>query len=144
MVQTTGTGALYGVRAMPQKAGNSDGQSSFNIARRIFTETTVPSSYTSIEQKQKKLFGNHDASQVTSNRRNSQIGKGSLNLSGGLMSLNEYNIVNTTNDALRRVRAGGAVASQKKRANLNNAPTKTYTPIPNKQLYGLKSPSLNH
>ena len=109
-------GALSGVKAMPQKDTTSDGQNSFSLGRRVFAETfqTVPNTIS--QQKEKKWYGNRDASAVVSNKRNMQIGQGSLNASKGLMSFTTYSDVNTVNTAIRRVRSSGAVAHPKSNA----------------------------
>lgn len=109
-------GTLTGIKSMPQKDLTSDGQNSFSLGRRIFTETFQPEQSIEI-QKQKKWYGNRDASQITANKRNLQIGEGSLNASGELMSFTTHNTVNTINNALRRVRSSGSVAPPKKGGN---------------------------
>ena len=54
--------------------------------------------------------------------------------------------INTTKDALRRVRAGGAIAPAKKGANRHNSPVPTFSPaLPNlKTHFGIKQPYLFH
>ncbi len=116
MMNTIVNGALSGVKAMPQKDSTSDGQNSFSLGRRIFTETFQDVPNTISQQQQKKWFVNRDASNVVSNKRNMQIGQGSLNASKELMSFTTYKDINTTNDALRRVRSSGAVAHPKTNA----------------------------
>ncbi len=139
----TGNGALRGTNAMPQKGRTSDGQASFNMMRRIYQETAVANPDVNVNL-QKKWFGNRDASQVVANRRNTQGGKGSMNKSNDLISFTDYRVINTVNSALGRVRSSGAVPSPKINAKRNNGLTLTYSPIENKQLYGLKSPYLHH
>jgi len=139
----TGNGALTGMNAMPQKGRNSDGQSSFNLIRRIYSETT-PLNVDANVKLQKKWFGNRDASQVVANRRNIQGGKGSGIGSNKLIAFTDHRVINTVNSALGRVRSSGAVPSPKINASRNNGLTPTYSPIENKELYGLKSPHLHH
>jgi len=51
---------------------------------------------------------------------------------------------NVVNNALSRVRAGGAIAPAKKDANRNNAPTPSFAPAKNKTVYGLSNPTMFH
>jgi hypothetical protein len=139
-------GALKTTNAMPQKDSTSDGTASFEIGRmtnrRIYT-TNLP---TNAEYVQKKwIGGNRDASQVIQNRRVLGIASGSKNTASNTLSFTTYKDVNTIYNALTRVRAGGAVANQKKRANLNNAPTPRFSPaIPPNDIRGIKYPVLYH
>jgi hypothetical protein len=58
---------------------------------------------------QKKwIGGNRDASTIISKRRVNSVGNGSLNASGGQISFTTVRDINVTNNALRKVRAGGA------------------------------------
>jgi hypothetical protein len=124
-LQGINNGTLTGKKAMPQKDLTSDGESSFEMGRHTYVKTLPKPGELS---KHKKCYGNHDASQITANRRNTQIGLGSLNASGKPMSFTTFKDVNVVNDALARVRGGGAVAPAKKGANKNNAPTPTFLP----------------
>jgi hypothetical protein len=143
--QNINNGVLVGLKAMPQKDITSDGESSFSLGRQLFINT-YPENPISVQQKyQKKWYGNRDASQVTANRRINEIGVGSLNASKGQMSFTTYKDVNTVNDALTRVRAGGAVAPPKKGAKTNNALTPSFSPaIPTVNIRGIKYPVLYH
>ena len=139
-------GALQSTNAMPQKDSTSDGTASFEIGRmtnrRIYT-TNVP---TNAEYVQKKwIGGNRDASQVIRNRRVWGIARGSKNTATDKISGTTDKDVNTIDNDQKRVRAGGAVANQKKRANLNNAPTPRFSPaIPPNDIRGIKYPVLYH
>lgn len=139
---------LSGIKVAPLKDSTSDGQSSFEMGRQIYMRTlpyTAPSTNASSQYMNgKKWYGNRDASQITRNRRTSQIGVGSLNASGNVMSYTSNTEKNSVQDALRRVRGGGAVAPAKKNANLNNAPTPSFAPIQNKGIYGLRNPTMFH
>ena len=116
-------GTLNGIRAMPQKDLTSDGEHSFAMDRSQYIYT-LPRTAPSVSVKlQKKWFGNRDASQVTTNRRVSEIGVGSLNSKNAPMSFTTQKEVNTVDDALRRVRAGGAVVPPKVTHKKTNAPT---------------------
>jgi len=140
-------GALSGQKAMPQKDFTSDNQSSFEMSRRTYVET-LPSVKNTVSQTlQKKWYGNRDASQIVANRRTNQVGIGSLNASRGLMSFTTYKEVNTVNDALTRVRAGGAVSPAKKGANMKNGLTPSFSPqvnLINKTAFGNKQPFMGH
>jgi len=152
IINILNNGQLSGVRAMPQKDSTSDSQSTFEMNRAVYSRTlpTNPAPITSNYMNGKKWYGNRDASQVTANRRTTEVGIGSLNASNKPMSFETHHNFNTTNDALRRVRAGGAVAPAKKGANRNNAPVPGFAPaIPaaNSMLsdfYGIKRPVLYH
>lgn len=137
-------GALSGPKAMPQKDSTSDGESTFELGRVTYVKTLQPTNTQQLSQN-KKWYGNRDASQIIANRRNTQIGLGSLNASGNPLSFTTHKEVNTINNALTRVRAGGAVAPAKKGANKNNAPTPSFSPaIPPKDIRGIKYPTLFH
>lgn len=162
---------LSAIKAAPLKDSTSDGNSSFEMGRQGYMRTipynpnNMPSTSTTYNWQHrrnvqqttslnagvssqymngKKWYGNRDASQVTTNRRTTQIGVGSLNASGNPMSYTSNTEKNSVQDALRRVRGGGAVAPAKKNANLNNAPTPSFAPIQNKSIYGIKSPTMFH
>lgn len=146
-INNINNGALYGQKAMPQKDLTSDNDSSFEISRRVYTETLPLVANTVAQNIEKKWYGNRDASQVTVNRRTNNVGNGSLNASRNLMSFTTYRDVNTVSNALTRVRAGGAVAPAKKSANLKNGLTPSFSPILNtttKSMYGNNQPYLSH
>jgi hypothetical protein len=139
-------GALNSIKAMPQKDSTSDNTSSFSMGRNVFIDTY---SATNAQLSQKKwIGGNRDASQVTTNYRNNQIGTGSLNANGAQMGFTTYKDINVVDNALRRVRSGGAVAPPKKAVS----PSITYAPAPAfrpmtqnmKSIYGIKTPTLYH
>jgi hypothetical protein len=147
-------------KAMPLKDSTSDGTSDFELGRKIYSRTyNPPLSDASINKLlrtpyfgqnhssrilptvfdgthapvQKKWMGstNRDSSQITTNRRTNSVGKGSLNYSNQPVSFTSSDQVNVVNDALRRVRAGGAVAPPKK----NASPSHTYVPSPGTHPY---------
>jgi hypothetical protein len=173
IINNINNGELNSVRAMPQKDMTSDNESSFEMARSVYVRTfpnnvintpithtnyiwqarrniqqitSVPTGITTNYMNGKKWYGNRDASQVTTNRRTNQVGVGSLNASNSPMGFTTHSDINTTRDALRRVRAGGSVAPAKKGANRNNAPVPSFSPaLPNlKQNFGIKQPYLFH
>lgn len=177
IIQHINNGESTAIRAMPQKDSTSDGESTFEMSRAIYSRTlsqnppnststvttynwqarrnvqqitSIPTAASSNYMNGKKWYGNRDASQVTANRRTTQIGNGTLNASNNLMGFTTHKDINTSRNALTRVRAGGAVAPAKKGANRNNAPTPSFspaTPDPNSilaDLYGIKRPVLFH
>jgi len=65
-------------------------------------------------------MGNRDSSSVTDRRRFNAIGKSSINAANQPIAFSQHNDINTTRDALIRVRSSGYVTTPKIRANLNN------------------------
>jgi hypothetical protein len=111
-------GILNGRKSMPQKDLTSDAENSFAMGRNQYVNTLGYQTNTSTAiQNHKKWMGNRDASQVTRNRRVSEIGVGSLNANNMSFAFTSIRDVNTVNDALRRTRGGGAVAPAKKNAS---------------------------
>ena len=144
-IQDINNGALNTKQAMPQKDVTSDGNASFSMGRQIFTQSYPATQLTNSQYNEKKWYRNRDASQVTANRRNNQIGSGSSNVTGNILSFTTYKDVNTVNDALTRVRAGGSVAPPKKAANKNNALVPSFSPaVPPYNIRGIKYPVLYH
>ena len=103
-IQNINNGALKSIKAMPQKDSTSDGTSTFSMARAIYSkEFPVQNKISTAQQNQKKWLGNRDASYVTANRRNTNIGKGSINTTNQTpLSFTTYKDVNVVNDAIRR------------------------------------------
>ncbi len=99
-------GTLTGMKAMPQKDISSDGTSYFAHDRRAYAESLT--SYTNQQLYKKKFIGgNRDASSVAARRRTNEVGNGSLNASNAQISFTTVRDINTTNNALRKARAGG-------------------------------------
>lgn len=177
VIQILNNGKLSGIRAMPQKDSTSDSDSTFEMDRSVYSRTlptnpitrpttsttynwqarrnvqqvtSLPKGTSSNYLNGKKWYGNRDASQVTANRRTTEVGVGSLNALNKPMSFETHNNFNTTNEALRRVRAGGAVAPAKKGANRHNAPVPGFAPAKPaansilSDFYGIKRPVLYH
>jgi len=126
-------GSLNATKAMPQKGLSSDNDSSFAMGRRQYirsvgVDTTLVngSVYNTLQnQVQKKWYGNssvRDSTKVMEKKVRNEIGNGSLNASKGLFSFNETKDINTTMDALRRVRNIGSSVPAKKIHNYPNAP----------------------
>ena len=144
--QDLNNGALSSYRAMPQKDITSDNAATFEMGRKVYTKThPIVKQEPHIQNNQKKWLRNRDSSQVTANRRNNSIGKGSINTQS-LISFTTYRDVNTVNDALTRCRAGGSTAPAKCRAKKTNAPTPSFAPaVPKYNNYvGTKYPVLFH
>jgi len=112
IIQNINNGILSSVKAMPQRDMYNDG-STFAQSREEYTRT-------SSSVVNKKWFGNRDSSTVIERRRYNAIGKGSLNLQGVPTKFAQHNDINTTRDALIRVRNSGYVTTPKVRANPNN------------------------
>ena len=150
IIQDIQNNRLTAKNAMPLKDSTSDGMSSFEMGRQVYMNTRFPvkvvngqvQTISQIQNPQKKWLGNRDSSAVTSSRRNMAIGKGSTVSTP--FSFHSNTVKNTVNEALARVRAGGAVAPDKKGANKNNRPTPTFAPVPKKEVYGNKYPVLFH
>jgi hypothetical protein len=142
-IQDVNNNQLSVQKAMPLKNLTSDNDSTFAMYRKTYVEAYAMTSAT------KKWYGNRDASQVTANRRNNQVGVGSLNVNSQPMSFNSNIEKNSVNDALRRVHGGGAVAPIKKNfsKSATYVPTPSYSPVDpsiTKPIFGLKSPHLYH
>lgn len=109
-------GALKSVNAMPQKDSTSDGTSSFELGRSIYVNSFPKAGDIQTKQNnQKKWQGNRDASQIIANRRNTSIGRGSINTTVQTpLSFTTYKDVNVVQSALNRCRSGGCVVPTKK------------------------------
>jgi hypothetical protein len=128
---------LTGKGAMPLKGENSNSDSNFSLARHTYVEANgnyvsntqhvyrgVANAYDRApraliqngqQPNQKKYLGNRDSSAVTARRRVNAVGNNTLNAGNGPISFNsnsEHNY-NTRNDALTRVRGGGAIVPSK-------------------------------
>ena len=111
-IQNINNGVLTSDKAMPLKDSTSNNYGSFPMARKEFIET-VP---IIIPPENKWIGGTRDASDVARRRRLGAVGKGSINTNNNDFAFTTTNDVNYRNSALRRVRAGGAVAPPKKGA----------------------------
>ena len=140
-LQNLNNGALAGDKAMPQKDSTSDNASSFQMARKMYIDT-VPEP---IEPTKKWMPASRDASDIARRRRVVALGKGSINANPNVLSFTEHRDVNTTNDALRRVRAGGSVAPAKKNAQTFSPIVPRYAPaVPSGSVIPYKYPTLYH
>ena len=144
-IQDINNSVLNSKRAMPQKDSTSDGGSTFEMARQVYTKT-VPIALTQLAQK--KWQANRDASDVAAKRRMNAIGKGTMPTTATPLAFTTVTPDrNVYNDAIRRVRAGGSVAPPKKNAMRTNGLTPAFRPQPigaNEGLLGIKYPVLYH
>ena len=152
--QNLNNSMLNNAIAMPMKDSTSDGTSTFSMGRLNYVSSFTAQSPAQNPQK-KWIGGNRDASQTVVKRRVNAIGLGSMaNTTNSFVS--NYS-KNTVNDALRRVRGGGAVAPPKKAASPYIHPTPHFPvnkvekniiphcpPTINKYIYGSKNPNLYH
>lgn len=107
-------GILSSQNAMPQKDFTSDGDGSFPIGRHNYVEIANASNRTTQSHKlTKKWYGNRDASAVIANRRNTSIGKGSINAANTPIGFTTNIDNNTERQARIRTRAGGYVVPPK-------------------------------
>ena len=126
--QTIMNGICVSQNGMPQKDSTSDGDSSFAMGRQDYKKM-----YSNGENKvngNKKWYGNRDASQVATNRRITEIGRGSFNPEGSKMCFQTKNDINVRRNALIRTRSSGYVTTPKVRANQHNAPTPSWPVAP--------------
>lgn len=138
-IQNLNNGMLQNKTAMPLKDSTSDGTSTFSMGRLNYVSSFTTQS---LNPQKKWIGGNRDASQTTANRRVGAIGLGSMTSTpNSFVSNSSKNVVN---DALRRVRAGGAIAPPKKAASPSIHPTPHFHPATNKTMYGVKNPYLYH
>jgi hypothetical protein len=154
--QEVNNGILSTKNAMPQKNNTSDNQSSFSMDRKAYENSFTlnpsitknnPAYYTiggfnntsrrnlkvfdgTSTAKQKQWYGNRDASEIIRKNRVNSVGLGSLNSQGQSLNFESHANVNIVNDALRRVRGGGAVAPKKKNHNTHNSTTPAQSFIP--------------
>ena len=101
-------GTLSSLKAMPQKDITSDGTSSFAMGRKNYYETYAQAPTNAVWKQKKFIGGNRDASSVVARRKTAEIGVGTMNAGAQAMSFTTVKDINVRNNALRRVRAGGA------------------------------------
>jgi len=116
ILENINNGVLSSRYAMPQKDLTSDGDSSFAMGRQQYIHTEPISLGT-------KWYGsssNRDSTAIIQKKKISAIGNGSLNLAGKSLSFAGHNDINTTRDALVRVRnLGCAVPNKCRFKNVN-------------------------
>ena len=140
-LQNNMNGALTSNKAMPQKDITSDSNASFQIGRKSYLDT-VPET---IAPEKKWMPTVRDASDIARRRRVVSIGKGSINMNPSTLSYTTYRDVNVENDALRRVRAGGAVAPAKKNAQTMSPIVPRYAPaVPTTAIISNKYSTMFH
>lgn len=136
-------GIASGQKAMPMKDSTSDGTSSFSLDRHNYSEALNVQTVSEIQHK-KWIGGNRDASQVAANRRVANVGVGSLNASAGNLKFVSNSDRSVVDNALIRVRAGGAVVPRKVAASPHIRMTPSFASSGTKSLYGVKQPYLYH
>lgn len=139
---TVNNGILSGEKAMPMKDLTSDGTADFSLSRMAYTNALVVPTVSETLQK-KWIGGNRDASHIVANRRVHSVGA-SVNLSGKPLTFVGNNNRNTVDQALTRVRGGGAVVPPKVAASPHIHPTPSFAPVALKRMYGVKTPYLYH
>lgn len=113
-IQNINNGMLSVAGGMPQKDSTSNNESRFQMSRKVYVETEP------VVSGKKWTGGSRDASDVARRMRTIAVGKGSNTENGTPLSFTTYRDVNTTKDAIRRVRAGGAVTPAKQNASQIN------------------------
>jgi hypothetical protein len=109
IIQGLNNGVLNSRYAMPQKDLTSDGESSFAMGRQQYI-------HSELKNVGKQWYGSsstRDSTAVLQKRAISAVGKGSLNLAGNPMSFAGHNDINTTREALSRVRNIGCAVPAK-------------------------------
>jgi len=101
-------GTLSFPKSMPQKDLTSDGGSTNMMGRRAYEEISNGGHSVAVDKQKKFIGGNRDASSVVARRRATEIGVGTMNANSQAMSFTTVKDINVGNNALRRVRAGGA------------------------------------
>ena len=116
IIQNINNGLLSSKYAMPQKDITSDGDSSFARGRQQYIHTAP----ISLGKKWYGGSGNRDSTAIVQKRSIAAIGNGSLNLAKQPMSYAGHNDINTTREALTRVRnLGCAVPTKCRFKNMN-------------------------
>ena len=122
IIENINNGILSSKYAMPQKDLTSDGESYFAMGRQQFmnTDTNVKKDTISLGKKWYSASSTRDSTAILQKRVIGALGKGTLNLDGNPMSFAGHNDVNTTRDALHRVRhLGCAVPAKCRFKNIN-------------------------
>jgi hypothetical protein len=116
ILQNINNGILSNKNAMPQKDLTSDGDSSFAIGRQQY----IHAEPISLGNKWYGSSSNRDSTAILQKKKMSAIGKGTFNLAGKSLSFAGHNDINTTHDALIRVRnLGCAVPNKCRFKNMN-------------------------
>jgi hypothetical protein len=140
-LQNNNNGALTADKAMPQKDSTSNNNASFQIGRKTYIET-FPAP---LIPEKKWMPSSRDASDIARRRRVAAVGKGTINTDNSTLSFTTYRDINTTNNALRRVRAGGSVVPTKKIAQTINPITPRFSPaVPTTTVIPNKYPTMFH
>jgi len=109
IIQNIQNGTLKSKHAMPQKDITSNNESSFAMGRQEYFQSAPLNAG-------KKWYGgsaSRDASVILKKRAIAAVGKGSVNLAGESLSFAGHNDINTTREALTRVRNLGCAVPAK-------------------------------
>ena len=109
IIQNINNGSLSSRYGMPQKDITSDGDSSFAMGRQQYIKIEP----ITLGKKWYGGSGNRDSSAILQKKSIAAIGNGSLNLDSKPMSFAGHNDVNTTREALHRVRHLGCAVPAK-------------------------------
>jgi hypothetical protein len=130
ILQQLNNSRLTGIQAMPAKDSTSDGTSDFSMMRRRFSQTysTAPLGQANTAQRAMNSSNRYtvtfaaktgpsrvvDSSDVIARRKAAAIGAGSMNASGGPMTFMSNSNKSIVDNAVTRVRYGGAGCVPKK------------------------------
>lgn len=109
IIQNIQNGTLNSKHAMPQKDITSNNESSFAMGRQEYIHSEPLKAG-------KQWYGgsaNRDSSAILKKRAIAAVGKGSVNLAGTSLSFAGHNNINTTREALTRVRNLGCAVPAK-------------------------------
>lgn len=112
-------------KGVPMKDSTSDGSSSFEMGRKLYTNMFSGLQTNNQVSNQKKWYGgsNNDASSITERKRYREIGKGSINLDKNnipqTISFCNNNDVNLINRRKMFTRSGGSIVPPKCRSLKN-------------------------
>ena len=109
ILQAINNGVLSSRYAMPQKDLTSDGESTFAMSRQQYIHTEP----IHVGKKWYGSSGNRDSTAILQKKNIGAVGKGTLNLDGKSMSFGGHNDINTSREALTRVRNLGCAAPAK-------------------------------
>jgi hypothetical protein len=116
ILQNINNGILSSKYAMPQKDLTSDGESFFAMGRQQYIHTQP----NSLEQKWYGSSSSRDSTAILQKKKINAIGNGTLNLDKKPFSFAGHNDINTSRDALVRVRnLGCAVPNKCRFKNMN-------------------------
>jgi len=115
IIQNIQNGTLNSKHAMPQKDITSNNESSFAMGRQEYFQSKPLNASESLKAGKQWYGGsaNRDSSAILKKRAIAAVGKGSVNLDGTSLSFAGHNNINTTREALTRVRNIGCAVPAK-------------------------------